>query len=34
MLVVNGFFENGVFVPEKPALGRVQLVLIIPCRHT
>ena len=21
MLVVNGFFENGVFIPEKPLIG-------------
>jgi hypothetical protein len=32
MLVVNGFFENGVFVPEKPLInikGRQRAVLNI-----
>ena len=32
MLVVNGFFENGVFVPEKPLpniMGRQRAVLSI-----
>ena len=32
MLVVNGFFENGVFVPEKPLVnikGRQRAVLNI-----
>ena len=34
MLVINGFFENGVFVPEKPLAnieGRQKAILRIEC---